>query len=158
VYPRQAHERGLECRCQPMNHSPLGWIRLSPKSGLHANGSSQPSTATSMPCASNFALVRQPLGGFQFGTLHAYRVWRAVRWRSTFGWYQSGRWAPMRQLRPRAPAWPRGSRAEPPVFSYTARHRSRRGERLGINLRGPSVGEGHVRFNAVLGGCAPVAA
>jgi len=104
-------------------------IRLSPKSGLHANGSSQPSAATSMPCASNFALVRQPLGGFRFGTLHAYRVWRAVRRRSGFGWYQSGRWAPMRQLRPRAPAWLRGSCAEPPAFSYAARHRSRRGER-----------------------------
>jgi hypothetical protein len=79
-----------------MNHNPLGWIRSSPKSGLHVNGSSQLSAATSMPCASNFALARQPLGGFRFGALHAYRVWRAVRRPSAFG--AKGRYFTMRDL------------------------------------------------------------
>jgi hypothetical protein len=34
-------------------------IRLSPKSELHANGSSQPSAAISTPYANNFALARR---------------------------------------------------------------------------------------------------
>lgn len=74
-----------------MNHRARGLIRSSPRSELHENGSLQPSAETSTPCASNYALARQPLEGFQFGTLHAHRARRPVGRRSALGSQQSGR-------------------------------------------------------------------
>ncbi len=80
VYTRRTHGRGiLACRCQLMSRRPRGLIRSSPRSELHANGSSQPSAGTSTSCASNCALAKQPLGGFQCGTRHAHPVRRMVR-------------------------------------------------------------------------------
>jgi hypothetical protein len=54
---------------------------------LRVNGSSQPSTATSTPCASNCALARQPLEEFRFGTLPAHCGRRQGK-RSAFGLQQ----------------------------------------------------------------------
>ena len=82
-----------------MNHRPRGLIRSSPKSELPANGSLHPSAETSTPCASNYVLARQPLEGFQCGTLHAHRVRRTVSRRSAVGLQQSGRQPPRSRAR-----------------------------------------------------------